>query len=312
MPLHPEAVDFLAAAKSAGAVDISTLTPRQARSNSHIVLDVIGTIDDRVKISQAYMTGPTADIPLEIYTPPGEGPFNGLVWFHGGGWVLNYVISARAHLAELAIRTQSVVVAVNYQKAPEHKFPIPHDDCYEGLLWTVNNAHELNIDIKKIGVGGDSAGGNLASGVALRVRDEGNLQLAYQMLVYPCNGLDFNTPSYLQNAEGFGLSRAGMMWLWEQYLNGPTDHENPYAVPLSSKNTSGCAPAIIATAEFDVLRDDGLLYAELLRSHGVDVIYKNFDGLIHGAYSYTGVIPSALVMREFFGDSINAILATIG
>jgi acetyl esterase len=132
------------------------------------------------------------------------------------------------------------------------------------------------------------------------------------MLVYPCNGLDFNTPSYLNNAEGFGLSRAGMMWLWEQYLNGPMDHENSYAVPLSAKDTRGCAPAIIATAEFDVLRDDGLRYAELLRSHGVEVIYKNFDGLIHGAYSYTGVIPSALVMREFFGDSINAILATIG
>ena len=312
MPLHPEAKDFLAKAKAAGAEDISTLTPRQARINSYSVLEVIGAVDERVKISHEYMTGPTADIPLEIYTPPGEGPFNALVWYHGGGWVVNFVSSARAHLAELAMRTHSVVVAVNYQKAPEHKFPIPHDDCYVGLLWTISNAEKLKIDPKKIGVGGDSAGGNLASGVALRVRDEKNFKLAYQMLVYPCNGVDFNSSSYLENAEGFGLSREGMMWLWDKYLNGSEDYENPYAVPLSSKDTSGCAPAIIATAEFDVLRDDGIRYAELLKSHGVDVIYKNFEGLIHGAYSYTGVIPSALVMREFFGDSINSILAPIG
>lgn len=308
MPLNPDIQVYLDKAKAAGAVDISTLTPEQARRNTHVVLDFIGAIDKNVSISHSYMTGPTADLPLEIFTPLGVGPFNGLVWFHGGGWVVNFLSHTHSHLAELAIRTNSIVIAVNYQKAPEHKFPIPHNDCYAALEWTIQNANKLNIDPTKIGVGGDSAGGNLASGVAIRVRDEKKITLAYQLLLYPCNGLDFETTSYKQYEAGFGLTRAEMKWFWEKYLNGSQDLENSYAVPLSSSNLEGVAPAIIATVEFDVLRDDGINYAELLTASGVPVIYEDFPGLIHGCYSFSGVAPSALVLREFFAKSVNESL----
>jgi acetyl esterase len=308
MPLNPDMRLFLDKAKAAGAVDISTLTPEQARRNTHAALGSIGDIDKSVVISHSYITGPTADLPLEIFMPPGVGPFNALVWFHGGGWVVNFLSHSHSHLSELAKRTNSIVIAVNYQKAPEHKFPIPHDDCYAALEWTVQNATKLNIDPTKIGVGGDSAGGNLASGVAIRARDENKINLAYQLLLYPCNGLDFETNSYKQCETGFGLTRADMKWFWDKYLSENQDQENPYAVPLSSSNLDGVAPAIIATVEFDVLRDDGINYAKLLTESGVSVVYKDFPGLIHGCYSFSGVAPSALVLREFFAESVNELL----
>jgi acetyl esterase len=308
MPLNPDIQVFLDKAKAAGAVAISTLTPEQARRNTHANLDSIGAIDKNVLISHSYMTGPTADLPLEIFTPVGVGPFNGLVWFHGGGWVVNFLSHTHSHLSELATRTNSIIIAVNYQKAPEHKFPIPHDDCYAALEWTIQNANKLNIDPTKIGVGGDSAGGNLASGVAIRARDENEITLAYQLLLYPCNGLDFETNSYKECETGFGLTRADMKWFWDKYLNGNQDIGNPYAVPLSSSNLEGVAPAIIATVEFDVLRDDGIKYAKLLAESGVLVVYKDFPGLIHGCYSITGVAPSGLVLRDFFAESVNDLL----
>jgi hypothetical protein len=142
------------------------------------------------------------------------------------------------------------------QTSPEHKFPIPHDDCFAALQWVLDNADVLNIDSTKVGVGGDSAGGNLAAGVALRAREE-KIALAYQLLIYPATKLDFDTPSYLKNAEGYGLRRRGMMWFWDQYLH-PDDKSNPYAVPDVASDHTNLATAIIPTAEYDVLRDDGL------------------------------------------------------
>jgi acetyl esterase len=308
MPLNPDIQDFLENARAEGAVDISTLTPQQARLNTHKALDLIGDLDTRVSISHLYMTGPTADLPLEIFTPPGVGPFNALIWFHGGGWVVNFLSHAHSHLTELSARTNSVIVAVNYQKAPEHKFPIPHNDCYAAVEWTIQNAKKLNINPNNIGVGGDSAGGNLASGVAIRARDENKIELAYQLLLYPCNGIDFETASYKQYETGFGLTRTEMKWFWDKYINASQDENNSYAVPLNSSNLKDVAPAIIATVEFDVLRDDGSNYAKLLTENGVHVIYEDFPGLIHGCYSFSGVAPSALVLRDFFADSVNKLL----
>ena len=160
----------------------------------------------------------------------------------------------------------------------------------------------------KIGIGGDSAGGNLASGVAHKIRDVGTHPLAYQMLIYPCNGLNFETTSYLANADDYGLTRNSMKWLWEQYLNGPEDFDNPYAVPLSATNFSGLAPAVLITAEYDVLHDDGVEYAEKLRAGGVPVTYKNYPGMIHGFFNYGSAIDEGIVARKFLAESINSIL----
>ena len=309
MTLHPQCAEFLAEAAKANVPSIPELGPYKGRALGHTPRDFSGPLRDDVRIYTRYITTPTADVVANIYQPPGEGPFNGMVFYHGGGWVLNYINKYDAQLQEIALLTNSVIVGINYQKAPEHKFPIPHEDCYTAFLWLHEHAAEFNVDTKKIGVGGDSAGGNLASGVAHRVRDVGTHHLAYQMLIYPCNGVDFNTNSYLKNADDYGLTRDGMMWLWEQYLNGEVDQSNPYAVPLNATNFSGLAPAVLITAEYDVLHDDGEMYAAKLQAAGVPVIYKDFPGMIHGFFNYGSVIHEAFPARRFLADAINQMLA---
>ena len=304
--LHSQCVAFLKMGE--GLPDISVGTAYQARATGHTERDLSGPMDPVVQIDHLYITSPTADLPVSIYRPPGQGPFNGMVYFHGGGWVVNYIAKYDAQLMDIAKRTNSIIVSVNYQKAPEHKFPIPHDDCYAAWEWTLAHAEELGIDPLKIGIGGDSAGGNLASGIALRIRDLRRDHLAYQLLIYPCNGVDFDTNSYLANANNYGLTRSAMMWLWDQYLRDDTDKTNPYAVPLSSTDYFGLAPAIVLTAGFDVLHDDGEKYKDRLISAGVPVAYKNLPEMIHGFFNYGKYIDEGIAIREYFADEINRML----
>ena len=143
-----------------------------------------------------------------------------------------------AQLSALAELTNSVIISVNYQKSPEHKFPIPHDDCFTGLKWVFAHANDLGIDETKIGIGGDSAGGNLAAGVALRNRDEKLFPIAYQLLIYPCVGLNFDTDSYNNNAVGYGLTKRTMSWLWSLYLDRKSTRLNSSHIPLSRMPSS--------------------------------------------------------------------------
>lgn len=309
MPLHPQARAFLDHLAVAALPDVSIQGARLARENSHAEPDISGPIEPGVTIHHPYFTSPTADLPLRIYVPDNSsGPFNGLVYFHGGGWVINYIAKYDAQLVSLAKKTNSIVIAVNYQKAPEHKFPIPFDDCFSALEWVFANAEEWSIDPKKIGVGGDSAGGNLASAVALKARDLGGPEIAYQLLIYPCNGSDLDSESMIANETGFGLSRQGMCWFWEQYLNETEDRSNPYAVPHSALNYAGLPPTILITAEYDVLRDDGRLYAQKLQAAGVEVTYRDFPGLIHGFFNYGKYIDEGIAVRDYFAAEIKHIL----
>ncbi len=308
MTLNPQCAAFLAEAAKANLPEISVLGAYRARAEGHTPRDLSGPLRDDVAISTRYITTPTADVNVNIYQPPGAGPFNGMVFYHGGGWVLNYINKYDAQLQELAILTNSVILAINYQKAPEHKYPIPFDDCYAAFVWFSEHAEEFNVNPKKIGIGGDSAGGNLASGVALKIRDVGTHHLAYQLLIYPCNGVNFETASYLANAENYGLTRNSMKWLWEQYLNGPSDYKDPYAVPLNATNFEKLAPTVLITAEYDVLHDDGVAYVEKLRGAGVPVTYKDYPGMIHGFFNYGSVIDEGIAARAYLADSINQIL----
>jgi acetyl esterase len=309
MPLHPQARAFLDLISKANLPDISEQGAYIARSNSHAEPDIAGPIESGVRIDHRYFTSPTADLPLNIYTPDGAGPFSAMVYFHGGGWVVNYIDRCDAQLVALAKKTNSVIVSVNYQKSPEHKFPIPFDDCYSALEWTIAHADELGINPSKVGVGGDSAGGNLASAVALAARDRGIIILAYELLIYPCNGPKFVATADVPNAEGYGLTQRGMKWLWEQYLNGDRDNKNPYAVPQSAETYSGLPPTVIITAEFDVLRADGLAYLEKLKAAGVQVVHKDCAGMIHGFFSCGKYIDEGIAIRDYFAIEINRILA---
>lgn len=261
------------------------------------------------QIEHRFIAGPTAELPIRIYRPHWHAPLPVIIFFHGGGWVLNSLDIYDQPLRSLANKGQFVVIAVNYQKAPEHPFPIPFDDCFATLEWVMNRAEELGIDTHQVGVAGDSAGGNLAAAVALKARDVG-ISLAFSALIYPCIDPSMNFESARNNAEGFGLTTRGMKWFWEQYLSRKSDAKNPYAVPITSQDLSGLPPTIIVTAEYDPLLDDGYNYAEALRRSGVRVLYREYEGQIHGFFSLGAITPDANTLHQNLADEINAILET--
>ena len=189
--LDPQVAALLALAAEQPPTE--QLTVREARAAAWLYADLQGPGPEVASVAHRYVPGPTADLPVRIYTPEGEGPFPAVVYYHGSGWVVLNVEVCDPTLRALARDT------VNYQKAPEHKFPVPFDDAWAGLLWTVEHAAELNVDPARIAVGGDSAGGNLAAAVAIKARDEGGPALAFQLLIYPVTDPDLDKPSYLQN-----------------------------------------------------------------------------------------------------------------
>jgi acetyl esterase len=266
-----------------------------------------GPAEPVFEIINRFIPGPTADLPIRIYRPTDNPAAPAIVHFHGGGFVLNYLDMYDASMTRLANQSGYTIIGVHYQKAPEHPFPIPFDDCYATLLWVRDHSEELKIDIESIGVAGDSAGATLASAVALKARDN-NINLKFQVLVYPCNGRKFTTDSYENMATGYGLTTQAMKWFWEQYLQGTEHDQNPYAVPMVAKDFSGLAPAIVITAEYDPLLSDGEQYAALLHRDKVPVLYKQFDGMIHGFFTNMAVTPTAAVAIDFVADELKKLI----
>jgi acetyl esterase len=220
------------------------------------------------------------------------------VTFHGGCWIVgNIEVADRPHRA-LAAATGCVVVAVNYQKAPEHAFPVPLDDCYAAYVWVLQHAEELGVDPARIGVCGDSAGGNLAAAVSVRARDTGDSPPAVQILIYPAVDPDLHTASAVECAEGFGLTTEDMRWSWHQYLQRPEDWDHPWACPDRSASLDGLPPAIVITAEFDVLRDEGAAYAGRLQQEGVSVFHHDYAGAIHGFLWMSGRVDDCAAMLD--------------
>ncbi len=263
-----------------------------------------GPLSDDVHTEHTYFTSPTADLHAVIYRPKNlKSNAPALVYFHGGGWVFSWTLRYAAQMSNIAAETGFVVIGINYQKAPEHPFPIPFDDCYTGLLWVAKNAERFGIDPAKIGVGGDSAGGNLAAAVALKAAFTGNVKLAYQMLIYPCLNTDFESPSYLAHQTGFGLEKVGMQWCWGLYV--PEEHlRNEYAVPARATDFKNVAPAIIALAEHDVLRDEGANYAAALEKAGIPVTLKEYPGMIHGFFGHGFMVDDAYNLRKWLSEQI--------
>ena len=225
------------------------------------------------------------EIGLRIYTPKGKGPFPVFVYYHGGGWVLGDLEVIDPILRAVTNETNTLVVSVDYRLAPEYKFPIPAEDCYAATKWVSENISQYNGNPKQIAVGGDSAGGNLAAVVPLMAKDRGGPNIALQVLLYPVtNAYSFDTKSYLEHGKGNYLETDAMHWFSNQYFNNDEDKLNPYASPLLAEDLSGLPPALIFTAEYDVLRDEGEAYAERLKEAGVPVDHTRFDGQIHGFF----------------------------
>lgn len=306
MSLAPEIQAYLKRLEALNLPQVWQAPVDVIRRNTQSRVATSGPVEAIHEISNRFIPGPTADLPIRIYRPSSASNAPAIVYFHGGGWVLNFLDIYDASLARLANQSGATIISVNYQKAPEHPFPIPFDDCYATLLWVIANATELNIDPRKIGVAGDSAGANLASGVAIKARDN-EIALAFQLLIYPCNDRNFETESYIENATGYGLSTQSMQWFWDQYLQGSQHDTNPYAVPMRAGSFSGVAPAIIITAQYDPLISDGKNYAALLERDGISVIYKEYAGMIHGFFTNMAVTPTARESIDFAAGRIKEL-----
>jgi acetyl esterase len=231
---------------------------------------------------------------LRIYIPNSPGPYPPLVFFHGSGFVLCSLDTHDGMCRNLCAGAGCLVASVDYRLASEHKFPAAVDDCVFATGWAAEHATELNADAARIIVAGDSAGGTLAAATTLRLRDEGGPSLCGQLLLYPVT--DYHTPgtpSYEANAEGFGLTRDTMKWFWSHYLSSPSEASNPYAAPLRARDLSGLPPALVVTAEYHPLRDEGERYAERLRGASVRTVLSRFDGMNHGFLFWVGLVDKA-------------------
>lgn len=293
MTLDPEIVDYLRGQAALNLKPIWEVPISATRKNSQLRYAYIGSNTPIDSITELYIPGPTSDLHIRIYKPNRSNNSSALVFFHGGGWALGFLNLYDPCLTRLAKKSGCTIISVNYQKSPEHPFPSPFDDCYETLKWVVDHADEIGVDPLKIGVGGDSAGANLAAAVALKARDEKLVELRFQMLIYPCLDTNFETDSYLKYAEGFGLTTKAMQWFWENYLQDKVAEHDPYARPIRAKTHRNLAPAIIIAAEYDPLTSDSYKYAEQLKNSGVSVVLKEYPGLIHGFFTLIGVTQRA-------------------
>lgn len=231
------------------------------------------------------------EIECRVYIPEGQGPFPIFIYYHGGGWVLGDIESVDASCRMIANRTASTVVSVNYRLAPEYKFPTPVEDAYAALEWVYEKGTSFNGDVTRLAVGGDSVGGNLATVVTMMARDRKGPDITAQVLIYPPTNLEFNTESHQTFAKGFGLDREQLIWFRDHYVRNDEDRYNEYASPLVAEDLSGLPPAIVITAENDVLRDEGMAYAERLKKFGVQVEYACELGMIHGFFAHMAIFP---------------------
>ena len=304
--MRPEIQELIRKRAELGAPGPGDAPVEELRRNGLPDLATTGPGEEVGSVLDTFIPGPTAYIPVRIITPINKTNSSAMVFFHGGGWVLSSVDHYDPVIRSLANKTGSIVIAPNYQKAPEHKFPIPFDDCYATLEWVIANAEKLGIDPRKVGVAGDSAGGNLAAAVALKNRDEGKNQIAYQVLVYPCCDDQFDTESGNKYAEGFGLTKRGMEWFVGEYVT-KADRHNPYAFPIHAKSLEGVAPALVITSEYDVLRDDGTNYAVKLRGDGVSVQHIHYEDTHHGALMIAGISDITDEMHNEIAKTIRTL-----
>ncbi|MBM11988.1 MAG: lipase [Chloroflexi bacterium] len=282
MPLDPQVVAVMEQVAALGLPAPHTVSPAEARANAKKRPRSPGP--EVAKVEDRNIPGPDGGVPVRIYTPDGDGPFPILAWYHGGGWVVGDLESADGVSRSLCAGGQCVVVSVDYRLAPDTKSPGPAEDCWAATTWAVNNAAEINGDPARLAVGGDSAGGNLAAAMSLMAADRGGPDIALQLLVYPVADRDFGTVSYTDNAEGYSLTKVTMQYYWDQYIDA--EHAtNPYAVPMQANDLAGQPPALVITAEFDPLRDEGEAYAKRLREAGVETTATRYDGMIHGFFN---------------------------
>ena len=252
--------------------------------------------------------GPDGDVPIRVYRPSANGSLPTIVYFHGGGWTLGTLDSIDTVCRRFASAADSVVISVDYRLAPEHPFPEPLRDAVAAVEWADQHATSVGGDPDRLGVAGTSAGGNLAAAACLHAREFDGPTIDAQVLLYPITGRVRLTGSYERNAEGPLLTRGDMRWFFEQYCRDPVDSHNPFVSPLDASDLSALPPAVVVTAGFDPLRDDGTQYADRLETVGVPVTHLDYPTMVHGFLSLTSEVEAA---ADAFDDVVQAFRKAI-
>jgi acetyl esterase len=312
MALDPQVQAVLELVAKAGRPAYHTLSPKDARQ---LFVDTrpasTPTPPEIGSVRNVVAEGAQAPLPLRVYRPagvPDATPLPAYVYFHGGGWVIGDLNTHDVVCRQLTATSGASVVSVDYRLAPEHKFPAAADDAWAATRWVVAHAAELGLDASRLAVGGDSAGGNLAAVVALMARDAGGPAIALQVLIYPVTDVMRETRSYADFAEGYMLTRDSMRWFIAHYLTSKDDARDWRVSPLRAPSLAGLPPALIVTAGFDPLRDEGEMYAGRLRDAGGLVDYVCYGGMVHGFVGMGKLIDTAQRAIAHIGGTLRQTL----
>lgn len=289
MELNPKIKSILNKINSKESRPLHLLSVQEARGqvkNPYSTTPVSPRLSGNERVTTQKIDGPFGEIPIRIYTPPDSGNFPILIYFHGGGWMLGSLNGVDTICRRITQKARVIVVSVCYHLAPEYKFP---DPVYEALFvtqWVYKHAKDIQGDSTLLAIGGDSAGANLAAAVTLKLKQIKSPKLCAQLLIYPITDCRLQSESYKEYATGYLLTYDAMKWFCEHYLSSPEDINSPFASPLLSVDLSGLPPAYIVTAEFDPARSDGEQYANRLRTSGVPVILRRYEGMVHDFMSF--------------------------
>ncbi len=307
MSLDPQTKALLDYLGSLGTPPLETLSSDLARKAFQLPQ---GEIEPVGRVEERTIPGPECEIPVRVYYPKEEqAAYPALVYYHGGGWVVGNIETHDNICRALTNLANCITISVDYRLAPEHKFPSAVYDCYAAVEYVSDHAEEFHVDPARIAVGGDSAGGNLAAVISNLAKDRQKPTICFQLLLYPATNIwGEPTQSMVENAEGYFLTRGTMEWFLNCYSNGEeVDKGNPLLAPILFKNLNGLPPALVITAEYDPLRDEGELYAKKLEDAGVKVELVRYDGTIHGFMSMASVISLGKRALEKSGHALSEV-----
>jgi acetyl esterase len=292
MPLHPSAQTLVDMLSESGMGITPETTPESARRAMAAATGIVPK-HPIFSVEERTVPGPAGAVPVRVYRPSDDAALPVVMWIHGGGWVTGSIETHDQLCRQLCDDVGAIVVSVDYRLAPEVKFPGAVDDCVAAWRWLSEHAAELGGDPARVAVAGDSAGGNLAAVTALAAREAQLAAPVLQLLVYPVTDHELDSPSMIDNAKGYFLETEGMRWFYDHYAGTPSDFDDWRFSPIRAADLSGLPPAVVLTAEFDPLRDQGEAYAQRLRDAGVVTEAMRADGLFHGFFGMHPFLPPA-------------------
>jgi acetyl esterase len=309
MPLDPSAEIMIQLLEAADMTFKAGATPESRRAAMIAATTNPAFPKHRVHdVADRTIVGPEGEIPVRVYTPTDASALPLVVLFHGGGWVTGNLDTHDQMCRLLCDDVGAIVMSVDYRLAPEAKFPSALDDCIAAYEWALAHATELGADGRRVAIAGDSAGGNLAAVVALLARERGLPQPALQLLIYPVTDYELESASMIENATGYFLELESMRWFYNHYARTDDDFADWRFSPMRAETLTGLAPAVLITAEFDPLRDQGEAYGTRLRDAGVPCESVRADGLIHGFFGMHDFMPPA---KAPWDTAVNALRSAL-